>query len=137
MDATCRDCMKVVPYDGVDDALFCLSKTNIFTRGLLDHWLYEVCAVGTPFRDVYSSWMRFSTSVSSGFINIGKSPSINRQRCNEALNQFMLTLRFSDDELETLFSCSNCEQILPSGIRNRWCRDGWYCCWNIGSTATV
>ena len=56
VDSVCSRFLEVIPYDGVDNALFSLPRVNVFTRELLDHSLHEVCVVGLPFRDAYSSW---------------------------------------------------------------------------------
>ena len=90
---------------------------NVFARELLNHRLYEVCADSLPSRDDYSSWMRPLTSIISVFINDGEPSVINRQRCNEVLNNFMITLCFPDDDLPKLFSCTKCERVLESGTR--------------------
>ena len=57
MDLICPKCQCIVPYDGFGDALFCASNKNMYTRELLVSWVYDVCAVGAPFRDSFASWM--------------------------------------------------------------------------------
>ncbi len=53
---------------------------------------------------------------SANLHRLGFFPSYNRQRTNEALNSFLMTLRFlQENDMDKLFSCENCEKKLPNG----------------------
>ena len=49
-DKKCR-CGQIVRYDGLTDAIFVATKTNTFTRELLDAWLFDKCGLGMKFRE--------------------------------------------------------------------------------------
>ena len=44
-----------IPYDGVSDDLFRISRKHVFAQELLDSWLRDICGTGGTFRDVFSS----------------------------------------------------------------------------------
>ena len=78
-DVRCPECGRFLPYDGVYDSIFCLSKQDAFTRELFDAWVGDVCGMGGTFRDAFSSWMAKICMVSAKFHRMGKIPSLNRQ----------------------------------------------------------
>lgn len=41
IDHVCLYCGQYIPYDGLSDALFCISRYHVFTRELLDSWLCD------------------------------------------------------------------------------------------------
>ena len=109
-DIICKNCRSEIPYDGFCDALFCLNKRHIFTRELIDGWLWEVCGTGGTFRDSFFSWDSRCVSPSSQFTLIRGPPRVNRQRGNEAFSKFLLLLELpSEEALNDLFSCRKCE----------------------------
>ena len=115
-DIRCPKCRRYIPYDGFGDTIFCLNRTQEFTRELLDVWIMAICGSGGTFRDAFASWATKSTTVSAEIIHIGNPPTINRQRCNEAFTSFLMALRFlKSQDLCELFSCKNCEVTLPNG----------------------
>ena len=81
----------------------------------MDFWIHDICATGLTFRESFSSWARHNTSESASFHIIRAVPDINRQRANEAINYYMLTLQLPDHELACIFSCSICERTLSTG----------------------
>ena len=83
-----------ISHDGFGDAIFCLNRTQAFTRELLDPWIMDICDSGGTFRDAFISWASKSATVSAEIIHIVNTPTINRQRCNEAFTSFLMTLRF-------------------------------------------
>ncbi len=110
-DFTCTHCKRTIPYDGLSDGIFCLNKKHVFTRELLDMWLWDLCVTGSTFRDIYSSWETKTRAVSACFHCDGSSEILNMQKCNEAFTSFLKLLKFpSDDVLFGLFSCSVCER---------------------------
>jgi len=118
-DFFCRDCRQYIPYDGYTDALFGITKHQIFTRELLDAWLWDLCGTGGTFRDVFSSWFTQSLSHSASFHRLGREIDANRQRGNEAFSAFLKTLKFpQDDDLYSLFSCKKCEREPRSESRD-------------------
>ncbi len=54
-DVSFSECGRFLPYGGVYDSIFCLSKQDIFTRELLDAWVWDVCGMGGTFLDAFSS----------------------------------------------------------------------------------
>ena len=52
----CLACGKQIPYDGLCNSLFRLNKGYIFTRELIDSWVWELCRTGGTFRDSFFSW---------------------------------------------------------------------------------
>jgi len=118
IDLRCTSCLRIIPYDGMSDSLFCSNNKHAFTRELLDAWLWDVCGTGGSFRDAFSSWAAKSVSTSTALHIIGKPPDLNRQRANDAFTQFLMTLRFpSDSDAADLFSCSNCEGAAHDGVQ--------------------
>jgi len=118
-DLSCGNCRRYIPYDGYADAVFCLNKMHIFTRELLDAWLWDLCGMGGTFRDVFTSWLSQGIAPSAAFHRIGREICVNRQRGNEAFSGFLKTLKFPhDDDLYSLFSCSKCERDPESGTRD-------------------
>lgn len=117
-DFICLNCRRCIPFDGYSDAFFCLTKKHIFTRELLDAWLWDLCGSGGTFRDVFSSWSSQGLAESASIHRIGREMDINRQRGNEAFSAFLKTLRFpKDEDLYSLFSCTKCERDPSSGTR--------------------
>jgi len=117
-DFICTTCGMYIPYDGFDNSFFCLTKKHVFTRELLDAWLWDLCGSGGTFRDVFSSWSSQGLASSASFHRLGNEVEINRQRGNEAFSAFLKTLKFPrDEDLHELFSCSKCERNFQSGTR--------------------
>jgi len=116
MDYRCPQCGYYNHYDGLSDGLFNVSKDHIFTRELLDSWLWDVCNTGGTFRDAFASWETKLWMPTAKLHRCGKEPNISRQLGNEAFAAFLLTLRFPNEEdMNALFSCTTCEKTLASG----------------------
>ena len=53
-------CGSIMPYDGLSDGLsdglFAVTKSHIFTRELLEVWVFDVCRIGMTFREAIMSW---------------------------------------------------------------------------------
>ncbi len=106
MDFFGRDCRQWITYDGYSDSLFCLNKTHLFKRELLDPWLWDLCGTGSTFRDVFSSWMTKGLASSGAFHRLGREIGVPHTRANEAFSLFLKTLIFPHDEdLYSLISC--------------------------------
>lgn len=115
-DLTCGICGACIPYDGLSDAIFCVTKKHTFSRELLDMWLWDICGTGGTFRDAYSSWASKSYATSASFHRIGKLSNVTRQLSNDAFTLFLKALKFPrDEDLAQLFSCSVCETNDVSG----------------------
>jgi len=116
VDLKCPHCRTYNPFDGYSDGLFCFSKIHIFTRELLDSWVWDICGTGGTFRDTFSSWSSKAMSASATFHRLGREPSISRQNANEAFSEFLLKLRFPrEEDLHQLFSCATCEKETLDG----------------------
>lgn len=76
---------------------FCASRYHVFSRDLLDVWMFDVCGVDMSFRDAFSSWKRKTSSPSSSFIWLENPPLVKRRMGNEAFNGFLRTVRFSNE----------------------------------------
>lgn len=123
----------------VQRRFICSSKFNIFTRKLLDSWVYDVCPVGIPFRGSFSSLSRSCYASSASLHAIGQHGSINRQRSNEAFNQYVKTLQFPNYQLTALFSCKNTHNPLWNEKKTWWNRHvrhgNWNTCWTANITS--
>lgn len=118
IDRICSQCTKLVTFDGGYQGLFSISKFHLLTRELLDVWTWKVCGSGRTFRDAYASWHTESSSPSSVLHIIGNAKKLNRQTANDAFGAFVSTLRFpSDEDLASLFTCSDCEITMGNGER--------------------
>ena len=49
VDITYGNCQMILRYDGEWEDIFSASKSDVYTRELLDTWAYEVCVKGPPF----------------------------------------------------------------------------------------
>ena len=118
IDLKCNVCGKLIPYDGVYDALFSTRKEHLFTRELLDAWLWDVCGTGGTFRDAFYSWSSKNCMSSAACHRIGDVSTFARQRGNEAFSAFLMTLKFPKERgIFDLFSCSKCERTLEDGSK--------------------
>ena len=117
-DFNCRYCGKLIPYDGLEDGVFCVNGKQVFTREVLDKWVWDICGSGGTFRDAYSSWSSKATAFSACFQIIGATLYVNRLLCNEVFSLFLKSLKFPRNEnLFELFSCSTCETRDSDGKR--------------------
>ena len=71
-------CNELFPYDRLVDGIVCVKKKDVFSRELLDTWLWDMCGTGGTFRDDYSSWSSKSTANSASFHRIGTSSNVSR-----------------------------------------------------------
>lgn len=85
---SCTECGMEIPYDGLCDSLLRLNKGHLFTRELIDSWVWELCGTGGKFRDSFVSWDSRCVIPSTKMHLIGVPPEVNRQRGNEALLSF-------------------------------------------------
>ena len=109
---------RLIPYDGRVDALFSSRKEHIFTRELLDPWLWDVSGTGGKFRDAFYSWLSKSSISSASCHRLGNERDFARKRGNEAFSTFLKMLSFPNDEdLFDLNSCLKCERTLHDGTK--------------------
>ena len=45
----------MILYDGLSDGLFLVNENNLFTRELLEMWVWDICDSGGTFREDYHS----------------------------------------------------------------------------------
>ena len=92
------DCRQWIRCDGYSDSLFCLNKIHLFTKGLLDVWLWDLYGTAGIFRDAFSSWMTQGLALSASFHRLGGEIDVPHTRANKAFSLFLKTLRFPQDE---------------------------------------
>ena len=110
----------MIPYDGMSDGLFSTTSQHIFTRDLLDAWMFDVCGVGMSLKDAFASWKRESSSYSDSSIWLQNPPLLKRRMGNVSFNTLLRTLRFSKaSNLFDLFLYRTCKTNTSAGI-SRW-----------------
>ncbi len=98
--------------------MFCVTKKHIFSRELLDTWLWDICDTGGTFRDVYTAWSPKACASSSSVHRIGSSEIVSSQLSNESFTLFIKTLKFPNHKnLIELFFCFVCEKRDDHGNR--------------------
>lgn len=110
-DNMCR-CGVIVRYDRLTDGIFSASRYNLFTRELLDSWVFGVCGSGMKFRE------SFAVIIENEIID--QSPIVQCRMPSNAFSSYLKLLCFSsNDVLHKCFSCKSCWQEI-SGGRKRW-----------------
>ena len=110
MDFFCRNSRQWIIYVGFSDSLFCLNKLHLFTRELLDSWLWNLCGTKATFRDTFTFRMTQGLASSASFHHLGREIELLRVKANESFSMFLKTLWYlHDEDLYSLFSCSKCE----------------------------
>lgn len=118
IDLKCNECHRLIPYDGANDALLSARKEHLFTRELLDAWLWDVCGSGGTLRVAFYSWSSKNCKTSASCHRLGNESKFARQRGNEAFNSFLMTLCFpKDQDVFELFSCATCERTMKDGSK--------------------
>ena len=54
-DIVCSNCDHVNIFNGRSHGIFALFSSVLYSRELLDIWLYQVCAIGASFREAYEA----------------------------------------------------------------------------------
>ena len=85
-DFTCSNCCLRIIYDALCHGVFRLNKHHLFSRELLDMWLWDICGTGGSFRDAYFSWSSKSYAATASLNRIGTDNFASRQMSNEAFN---------------------------------------------------
>ena len=88
-DLRCDVCGQINAYDGLDDGTFALDKNLVFTRELIDAWMWDMCGTGGTFRDTFSSWASNQWFTSASYHRVGTELMCNRQRANENFHHFL------------------------------------------------
>ncbi len=115
----CLECNVTVPYDCLYDGVFRLTQNHLFSRELLDMWLWDVCGSGGTFRDAYASWSSKSYATTASFHRLGTDNYATRQLSNEAFTSYLKLLAFaSETELHELFYCTECETTDENGDKS-------------------
>ena len=79
----------MIPYNGLSDGMIGMNEKNLFTRELLDMWVWDVCGSSATFRDEYYSWESKSTAFRASYPRIGVPINVSRQLCNDAFTAFL------------------------------------------------
>lgn len=117
-DLICPFCNTLNIFDGRSWAMFSIRSDAVFSRELLDMWVYQVCGVGTPFREAYEIYYMFSLSISSLFERSQLPSKCHRRLGASAFAKFLKTLEFPTEKvLFQLFSCETCEKKQDDGTR--------------------
>lgn len=86
----CHHCQKINWYEGRCEGLFVYCQVNVFSRELLDYWLYGIAPLGGTFRETLELSRAFSQSSSAEFTRWGGKPlSCSRKHGNCALSLFL------------------------------------------------
>lgn len=119
IDFICPTCSSVVFFDGHDSALFSgASKSAIYTREIIDFWMYVVAMLGSTFRSAYEASKQLSRSTSVVQRRLGGALSCNRRQASIVFGYFLRSLSYPEDrDVASLFHCSQCEIIGPDGIK--------------------
>ena len=111
-------CGNVVRYEGLSDGFFSVSKFNIFTRELLDAWVFDVCGLGLTFLEAFTSWKRKACSITARNQYIDLPLTLKCRMGNVVFTAFLRTLTLSsEDILHKLFTCDVC--LVPDGHGTR------------------
>lgn len=100
MDLQCHFCNSRTLFDGRDDALFAASKTTVFSRELMDFWLYCVTIQGQTFREFFDASRQIAENQYAKYANWGGFPlNIKILASNKAFS------------LNRLLTCPTCENV--------------------------
>ena len=83
-DLKCIRCEWITEYDGTDDAVFHTARGILYTRDLLDAWVYETTVGGSTFREAYNSVRKFAGAALSLMPTRRAGLFYNRRTENEA-----------------------------------------------------
>lgn len=53
IDMVCPRCSGLHTFDGKDESLFALSRSTVFSRELIDYWIYIVAMLGGNIREAF------------------------------------------------------------------------------------
>lgn len=116
LDLICPYCHTTNFFDGASSGLFCLSQSTVYTRELLDYFVYLVCGMGLSFREAFEVYVRLNESKSSEFIRHGRPSMCKRRASNMCFSLYVKKLVFpSEKDLSSLFSCTKCEKVTETG----------------------
>ena len=88
----------------------------MFTKELLNCWIYKACAKGSIFQDCLDTWFERTSSVNAMKNRLGKEKPVGRHQVNYACSLFLKRLCFpSPKHLTSPFSCSECEWRAKDG----------------------
>jgi len=117
-DLICPSCQGLVPFEGVDSAMFVLNRYTVFSRELLDFWVYQVCGIGLTFREAYEAYRKLVTSTSASLVRSGTPLTCHRKIANTCFTRFLSKLVFTSPSLlAQTFSCSTCEEVSKDGSK--------------------
>lgn len=103
----CPNCTTIARFDGFECALFSSStKTTVYTRELLDYWLYKIAMLGSTVRAAYESAKNLSRTTSVVHGRLGQNLTCNRRQSSSAFSAFLQSIAYpSESEFATLFNC--------------------------------
>lgn len=121
-------CGELVWFDGLNAGIFSGSRDHLYTRDLVEAWLFAVCVNDTSFREAYSAVEHIRKSASAALVaerSVQTSlrpryvTRIGRRAANDAFNSFLHCVNgtFHDGGhttmLDKLHSCDQCEIEVP------------------------
>ncbi len=92
-DLICEACQQVLQYDGKKHVLDIMNRKSLFTRELLDSWIWDSCGRGETFRDCLFAWSSRASSTTSTVQLLAKHTTLNRQTANDTFWKFLMILR--------------------------------------------
>lgn len=100
----------------MDSGLFAWSATIVYSRELLDFWLYQVAMLSATFRSAYESSTTISGSPGALYSRLGRPLVMYRRQASEVFAAFLSVIAYEGDiALRGLFACAECEQVQPDG----------------------
>jgi len=109
-DLICPWCDTIHRYDGEHDGLFSINPSSVYTRELLDLWVYQVCGLSMTFREAFDSFNFIQKLGSSKLARHGNTSKCKRRLSNTAFTAFLGTLEFPEEVLRHIFACDTCEK---------------------------
>lgn len=117
VDIYCPHCNSMNFFDGRRNALFSYSFHTVFTRELLDAWLYGIASNGGTFRKAYDTVRRNGEMFSARHVRNGGYPMLcTRNTSNRDLKARLSLIEYpSCSKLHLVFSCQTCETKTRDG----------------------
>ena len=116
-DMVCPRCKNTVYYDGRDGGIFAATRRVVYSRELLDAWLFAVAVNGATFREAYANSRFLSNQASARYFRQGNFVlRCNRRAANGAFSLFLRLIEYPlATKLSKIFSCTSCERKDENG----------------------
>lgn len=99
VDCLCPRCQIWNFFDGSDARMFSFSKWTVFSRELLDYWLYGLAVLGATFRESFEMSTRVALSSSARFSRWSSSPlRCTRLQGNKAISAFLRLIEYPAED---------------------------------------